>query len=135
MTPEKKQDNGKELLYRLVYRSDKQGVPCSYVHVEERQALFLMKMVRFIQQAKKDRVTVLDICKGLGTKNRVLIQRMADRLAGVLWIDKRDDQGYDYSVVCRGRVDVRKGTYNKNRNLPRTPRFLKAPYTFSRAAL
>ena len=126
-------DKGKELLYRLVYRTDKKGVPCSYVHVEERQALLLIRVIRFIQKAEKDKVTVLDICKGLKTKNKVLIQRLADKLAGILWIDKRDD--HDYEVICRGIIDVRKGTYNKNRNLPKTPRYLKSPYIFCRASI
>jgi hypothetical protein len=122
---------------RLVYRVNQAGAVTSFIHVEGRQAKLILDIFKFVKE--RGGVTVEDVCKELMkseketgnnyAKSKHTIQRIADKIAGVLWIDVRDESG-NYMRLVSNLVDVQKGIYHKKRNLPKVPKFLKAPYFF-----
>jgi len=121
---------GTQYPYRLVYRVDRLGAPCCYLPIEAHQAELLMKIMCSVQKHQRD-MTVKELCKELGIHNKGLMQRSADRLAGVLFIERYD--GNDYVRLCDNVVDVRKSRYNKRLNLSNVPPYLKPAIYFCSA--
>ena len=75
-------------------------------------------------------MTVEELVKRLDL-NKYTILRTVDKLSGLLWIDMRE--GETYKKLCGPILDVRQSMYNKRRNLPKVPPYMKAPYLFCSA--
>ena len=116
---------------RLVYRVNKCGDVCSFIHVERQQAEAILQVFKYVKE-KGGTVTIMKLSKDTKISKRRL-QRIADKLAGVKWIDIKEVGG-GYRRLVGLVVDVQRGLYHKKRNLPRVPKYLKAPYFFVSAS-
>jgi hypothetical protein len=137
--PEQKLRKSKkrEPRWRLVYYVDKQGKVCDFNHVEEIQKERIFLIIKYVTNKGED-VTVHELHKNLRHNNRKIpkrnLQHLADKLSGLLWIDKKDEDG-NYQLIAKRLISVRRGQFNKKANLPKVPPYIdeKAPYIFSPA--
>jgi len=118
---------------RIVYQADQQGNVLSYIHVSHDEAERIIKIIKYLVQ-KRDWVTIDKIYNDLKADlkcSKRTIQYWATKMFGVQWIDMRD--GQYYKRLANSPIVVKQDMYNKKRNLPGYPQFMKAPF-YIRAA-
>ena len=112
---------------RLVYQVDKDGNPISFISLEHSESMNLLSIFRYIKQKRiKDRwIYLREISESLNIPISTL-QKLISRLAGVQRVEifKNDEP----QVLFEYPFLVQKGLFNHKTNLPRTPKFLKAPF-------
>ena len=110
----------------------------AFVHVEKSQAFLILQICKLVKNCDGP-VSVEDAFKVLKkmsdpagfriSRSKDSLQRISDKMAGFLWIDVRGADG-KYHKLMDNVVDVQKGIYHKKRNLPKCPKYLKAPILF-----
>lgn len=112
---------------RLVYQVDKDGNPISFISLEHSESKKLLFILKYIQKVSdKDRwVYVNELTSKMKvSKNSLLL--LLSKLAGVKRIDYFKD-GQEIHLL-HNPIIVQKGLFNHKTNLPRTPKYLKAPF-------
>jgi len=122
--------------FRLVYRYDSSGEPVSFIHINKRMALRIILIAKYLHNlpSKDCKVTLEkmynEISKHMKISRSTLLNTVYI-ISGLLCIDIRDEQGY--RKVLNSVININQGLYNKKRNLPKCPPYLKAPIYLSLA--
>ena len=111
---------------RLVYEFDKQGNPISFISLEHSESQLLLKILQYIKQQRKkdDWVSAIEIVNQFKIRRGTLLAILF-KLAGVRRIEIfREGEPVP---LLKTKILIKKGLMNPTVNLPRTPKYLKAP--------
>ena len=123
----------KNVRLRLVYDVTKTGKPISYICLEKSQSVRILKIADYINNNDKD-VTIEDLVKNLKMKQSTL-HVTVQLLAGVVRVDMKSEVDGPYEPLLGRPITVKKELQNNKVNLPKTPKYLRAPYSLSRPTI